>query len=89
MTGQLYGDGGPECLAEVPLWQRHLESALSVPVYAFFIYKGRRMIKASLDEGVAGKNQSNHPQYLRSDAWLAVLLAFVLGWEFVSVAPLS
>ena len=89
MTGQLYGDGGPDCLAEVPLWQRHLESALSIPVYAFFIYKGRRMIKASLDEGVAGKTQSNHPQYLRSDAWLAVLLAFVLGWEFVSVAPSS
>jgi hypothetical protein len=87
MTGRLYGDGGLECLAEVPLWQRHLECALSVPVYALLAYKGRRMIKASVDEGMAVKSQSKHPNYLRSDAWLAVLLAFVLGWEFVFAAP--
>jgi hypothetical protein len=87
MTGRLYGDGGLECLAEVPLWQRHLECALSVPLYALLAYKGHRMIKASVDESMAVKSQSKHPHYLSSDAWLAVLLAFVLGWEFVFAAP--
>lgn len=80
MTGELYGDGGLDCLAEVPLWQRHLECAVSVPVYAFLAFKGLRMIKTSVDEGSAATSQSAH---LQSDAWLAVTLAFVLGWEFV------
>jgi hypothetical protein len=84
MTGELYGDGGLDCLAEVPLWQRHLECFVSVPVYALLAYKGRRMIKASVDEGTARTSQFKQRQ---SDAWLAVLLAFVLGWEFVLVAP--
>jgi hypothetical protein len=83
MTGELYGDGGLDCLAEVPLWQRHLECAVSVPVYAFLAFKGLRMIKTSVDEGSAATSQSEH---LQSDAWLAVTLAFVLGWEFVYVA---
>ena len=83
MTGELYGDGGLDCLAEVPLWQRHLECAVSVPVYAFLAYKGLRMIKTSVDEGISAKSQSER---LQSDAWLAVILAFVLGWEFVFVA---
>jgi hypothetical protein len=84
MTGELYGDGGLECLAEVPLRQRHLECAFSVPVYLLLAYKGRRMIKASLDEGMAGNAHNEHQQ---SGAWLAVVLAFVLGWEFVFAAP--
>ena len=84
MTGELYGDGGLDCLAEVPLWQRHLECFVSVPVYALLAYKGHRMIKASVDEGTSETSQFKHRQ---SDAWLAVLLAFVLGWEFVLVAP--
>ena len=85
MTGQLYGDGGLQCLAEVPLWQRHMECAVSVPVYAFLAYSGCRIIKTSVEEGMAEMSQSNRLQHFRSDAWLAVLLAFVLGWEFVSV----
>jgi hypothetical protein len=87
MTGALYGDGGMKCLAEVPLWQRHLECAVSVPVYAFLAYTGCRAVKASLDEGMAEKLQNDRSQHFRGDAWLAVLLAFVLGWEFVSVPP--
>jgi hypothetical protein len=87
MTGRLYGDGGLECLAEVPLWQRHLECAVSVPCYAFLANTGCRVIKASLDEGMAKKAQSDRCQHFRGDAWLAVVLAFVLGWEFVSVPP--
>jgi hypothetical protein len=83
MSGALYGDGGPDCLAEVPLWQRHLECAVVVPLYAFLAYAGRRMVKASVDEGTAVKDT----RHMRSDAWLAVFLAFVLGWEFVCVAP--
>ncbi len=89
MTGKLYGDGGLDCLAEVPLWQRHLECAVSVPVYAFLAYTGCRAIRASLDQGMAEKSQSDASQHSRGDSWLAVVLAFVLGWEFVSESPSS
>jgi hypothetical protein len=85
MSGKLYGDGGLECLAEVPLWQRHLECALSIPVYAVLAYTGYGRIESSIIQAMDGISRSKYPQHFRSDAWLAVLLAFVLGWEFVCV----